>query len=191
MNAIRGAILAAAAMCMHASAVRAETIYDFTYVSTRDNANNNAAHLLNTGVRVVPGDILHIVGTGQIHVGGPYYVMSNFDMGLISPANTSQLIRSYRGVGGNFSAEPIPLAGESVFFRQDRANLYDDHDLDIVATAQSEGYLYIGIFDNWFADNTGQHSLRITILPEPASGLLAVIGSLALLGRRRGRSAGR
>lgn len=178
-------ILAAAAVQLYASMAAAETIYDFSYVSTRNNAHNNRAHMLNTGIRVVPGDILHIVGTGQIHVGGPYYVMSNFDMGLISPLNTNEVIRSYRGVGGNFSAEPVALAGESVLFKQDRANLYDDHDLDITVTAQSEGYLYVGIFDNWFSDNTGQHALEITMLPEPGTALLVLLGACAFLGRRR------
>lgn len=174
-----------AALLTPCAQAAAETVYDFTYISTRNSSFNNRAHLLNTGVHVSPGDVLHIVGTGQINVGGPYYVMANFDMGLISPTNALELARDYRGVGGNFSAEPIPLFGESVLFKQDRLSLSDDRDLDILVTSQSEGYLYIGIFDNWFGDNTGQHDIQISIVPEPGTALLALAGCCAVFGRRR------
>lgn len=186
MPAVRHAVCACALLLAVVGAARAETVYDFTYVSTRSASYNDKSHLLNTGLYLQPGEVLEIVGTGQIHVGGPYYVWSNFDMGLISPIYAPELMREYHGEGANYTVAPIPLAGETVLFKQDRTSLFDDHDLSILVTAQSEGWFYMGMFDNYFQDNTGQHLLHITVTPEPAAAVL-VLFCLAALRRRTRR----
>ncbi len=186
MNIKRCAILAAALVVLAADRLPAETIYDFTYISTRNSAHNNKAHMMNTGIQVEPGDVLHLAGTGSIHVGGPYYVWSNFDMGLVSPIHAPELIRGYQGVNTNYTAAPIPLADETVLFQQYRTSLDDHQDLVLSVIAQSAGYVYLGMFDNFFADNTGQHVFRITHVPapEPATAILLLVPGLLLLRRR-------
>ena len=185
MNGVRmllliTAILAAAGP---SSTARAGSIYDFTYISTRNPAFNNHAHMLNTGIQVSIGDLVQIQGTGQIHVGGPYFVMSNFDMGLVSPTNAVELMRNYHAVVSNYVTAPIPQAGESVLFASDRVSLFDDHDISLWVTARSSGYVYIGMFDHQFADNTGSHQFRITVIPEPST-IMLVLAPLLILGRR-------
>lgn len=181
----RTAVRACAVLLAAAAFARAETIYDFTYVSTRNAAHNDKSHLLNTGIYLYPGEILQIVGSGQIHVGGPYYVWSNFDMGLVSPIYAPELIRGYRGDGANYTVAPIPLAGETVLFKQDRVNLNDNHDLSILVTSQSEGWFYLGMFDNYYEDNTGRHDFRITVTPEPVACALALLTFVLIRPRRR------
>jgi len=177
------ALAAFCILCGSGAMAQAGSVYDFSYISTRDPAFNNKTHMLNTGIQVSVGDLVHIQGTGQIHVGGPYYVMSNFDMGLISPINTTQLMRDYHGVVSNYVTAPIPLANESVLFSSDRSSLTDDHDISLWTTAPSSGHLYIGMFDQFFADNTGSHQFTITVVPEPATALFVFAYSL-ILGRR-------
>ncbi|GMU33790.1 MAG: hypothetical protein HS101_06420 [Planctomycetia bacterium] len=185
MKALKPWMLVAAICFVFAGdeALNAGTVFDFSYISTRNAAFNNKAHMLNTGIQVGIGDLVQIQGTGQIHVGGPYYVMSNFDMGLISPLNNIELMRSYQGVVSNYVTAPIPLIGETVLFASDRVSLTDDHDVSLWVTARSAGYIYIGMFDQFFADNTGSHDFRITVIPEPAGAFLAPVLFL-ILGRR-------
>ncbi len=163
---------------------RGDSIYDFTYISTRNGAYNTKAYMLNTGVFVHAGEQVDITGTGHIFVGGGQVVWSNFDMGLISPLDSTFLIRNYFGDGATYLGTPSALTGESVLFHQDRIAEGDRHDLDITVFAQSEGYVYIGMFDHYYADNTGYHDFQLHVTPEPSAGLLLVF---ALLPRRRRR----
>jgi len=165
-------------------AARAD-IVNFTYTSTTNNAYNNRAFFLNTGLSVQAGDQIRIQGTGSVYVGGGYYVLSNFDMGLVSTLNQPSLVRDYHGNGTSYTGTPYPLAGESVLFSQDRVSLTDDHHLNIVVTAQSAGKVYIGMFDNYFADNTGSHQFTLEVIPEPATASLALFAVLGCLARRR------
>lgn len=186
MNARR--LILAVLLCLLSAADRlsADAIFDFTYISTRNAAYNNKAHLMNTGIQVQPGDLLRFSGTGTIHVGGPYYIWSNFVMGLISPLPNTELMRNYQGVNTNYTAAAIPLAGESVLFLQQRTSLDDHRDLLHSVVVPSAGFVYLGIFDNFFADNTGQFQFQITrtIAPEPATALLLLVSGLALIRRR-------
>lgn len=174
-----------AVVSLSGGAVRADGLIDFTYISTRNRNFNNKAHLLNTGIFVEPGDRLDITGTGRILVGGPFSVLSNFDMGLISPIQSDELIRSYGPAGAAFRAAPIPQSGESVLFAQDLAWDDDRHDMDITVYAQSRGLVYIGMLDHEFGDNTGSHEFQIrhVSVPEPCSALL--LGMAALWVRKR------
>lgn len=181
MLGLTGLLTAASAA---APAARAD-IVNFTYTSTTNNAHNNRAYFLNTGLSVQPGDRIRIQGTGSIYVGGGYYVLSNFDMGLVSALNQPSLVRDYHGNGTNYTGTPYPLAGESVLFSQDRISLTDDHHLNIIVTAQSAGKVYIGMFDNYFADNTGSHHFTLEVIPEPATASLALFAVLGCLARRR------
>lgn len=185
MKALKPWVLVAAICFAFAGeeTLNAGTVFDFSYISTRNAVFNNKAHMLNTGIQVGIGDLVQIQGTGRIHVGGPYYVMSNFDMGLISPLNNVELMRSYQGVVSNYVTAPIPLTGETVLFASDRVSLTDDHDVSLWVTARSAGFIYIGMFDQFFADNTGSHDFRITVVPEPAGAFLALV-SFLILGRR-------
>lgn len=189
MNGVRVVVVVAAIIGAAGvgSSARAGTVYDFTYISTRNPSFNNRAHMLNTGIQVSIGDLVQIQGTGQIHVGGPNYVMSNFDMGLVSQTNASELMRNYQGVVSNYVTAPIAQSGESVLFASDRSSLYDDHDISLWVTARSSGYVYIGMFDQFFADNTGSHQFRITVIPEPST-IMLLITPVLFLGRRLRRS---
>lgn len=168
-----------------AAPVARADIVNFTYTSTTNNAYNNRAFFLNTGLSVQAGDQIRIQGTGSIYVGGGYYVLSNFDMGLVSALNQPSLVRDYHGNGTNYTGTPYPLAGESVLFSQDRVSLTDDHHLNIIVTAQSAGKVYIGMFDNYFADNTGSHHFTLEVIPEPATASLALFAVLGCLAQRR------
>ncbi len=165
-------------------AARAD-IVNFTFTSTTNNAYNNRAFFLNTGLSVQPGDLIRIQGTGSIYVGGGQYVLSNFDMGLVSNLNQPSVVRDYHGNGTNYTGTPYPLTGESVLFSQDRVSLTDDHHLNIIVTAQSAGNVYIGMFDNYFADNTGSHHFTLEVIPEPATASLSLFAVLGCLARRR------
>jgi hypothetical protein len=151
------------------------SIINVSFISTTNNAYNDRAYFQNTGINVHLGDILVIQGSGVINVGGGYSVKSNFDMGLISPLNSPSLVRDYHGVGNNYTGAPLPLAGETVLFSQQRSSLNDDHDLSITIPVLSNGYMYLGMFDSYFADNTGSHSFAVQITPEPSTlAILAV-----------------
>jgi hypothetical protein len=167
--------VAALFLALAARPALGSSVYTFSYVSTTNNAYNDHVHLLNTGIWIDAGNRVDLAGSGVILVGGPHWVMSNFDMGLISPLSGPELMRDYFPDGELYLVSPVPLEGESVLFIQDRASLSDRHDLDVSAEASSSGYLFIGMFDNPFADNRGDHSFLITVVPEPACGLLLAL----------------
>ncbi|MBN2560259.1 MAG: PEP-CTERM sorting domain-containing protein [Phycisphaerae bacterium] len=165
----------------------AEGTYEFLYVSTTDEAYNNEAHMLNTGIFVDAGETVSLEGHGTIlfSFDGTYSVLTNWDMGLVSPLDEGELMREYGPGPQPHHAEPIPLAGESVLFGQDRAFLNDQHDLNISPVAETSGYVYIGLLDEYFPDNAGAHSFHVVVTPEPAT--IGMMGLLVLVAvRRRG-----
>lgn len=162
----------------------ADTVIDFTYESTQDPFYNHAVHMRNTGVQVSAGDIVNVTGQYQIYFGGGYHVSTNFDMGIISPSSSLELKRNYIRENG-FSGEPVPLAQESLLFAQERYSNEEQHDLLATFTAQSDGYLFVGVWDQYFQDNSGSHFFQFSIVPEPSSVTLIALPVLSVLFRRR------
>jgi len=175
-----------AAIVLMVVPVRGGEIYEITYQSTTDNAFNHRAHLRNTGIRIDEGELLHILGSGQIHFGGPWWRATSFDMGLISPLNEPELMRRFEIPSGQAGASLLPEPGETTLFDQQITSDEDLSDLDVIARAGSSGFLYIGTYDIFYSDNSGSHEFHIEIEPEPmTAALLGVAGLLALRRRRR------
>ena len=184
-----GSLLAACAFAISGPRESRASIINVTLTSTTNNAYNDRAYFQNTGISVHAGDLVQFLGSGQIYVGGGKYVRTSFDMGLISPLNNSFLIRDYYGLGNNYTGTPVPLTGESVLFSQQRTSLNDQHDLVLSVPVLTSGYMYLGLFDSYFADNTGSHSFAVQVTPEPASGC-CLAAALVLFRRPKRRTNG-
>lgn len=184
---VLGSVFTVCVLAFSAPQQSVASIVNVTITSTTNNAYNDHAYLQNTGISVHAGDLVQLIGTGQISVGGGKYVRTSFDMGLISPTNSSFLVRDYYGLGNNYTGTPVALTSESVLFSQQRNSLADQHDLVLSVPVLTNGYMYLGLFDSYFADNTGSHSFAIQVTPEPAT-VCCLAPALVLFRRSKRRT---
>jgi hypothetical protein len=183
---------------IHPTSARAATITVFA-----NTPSNTWNQWIDTGIDLLPGDLLQILATGFAATSG--VILHGPDGKVVpgSPNPTESLVNSVN-VGSlvgmiDFPAGSIPTAP---VFNTAGMYLLDDPSIsgalfgpgfvgsnfDQVIPAGIFGRLYLGFNDGFDADNTGSYVAEITVtssVPEPATLTCVAIGLAGAIARRR------